>query len=78
MPTGQWPLCNHEYGRCIVRAGHFGVSTTSSSVKKRFGLAAIAASTISKLLKKAVERGYIRVFDPDVGDRAVSYVPYWA
>lgn len=51
---------------------------TSSSVKKRFGLATIAASTISKLLKKAVERGYIRVFDPDVGDRAVSYVPYWA
>ncbi len=51
---------------------------TSSSVKKRFGAETIAASTVSKLLKKAVERGYIRVFDPNVGDRAVSYVPYWA
>ena len=51
---------------------------TSSSVKKRFGLEKVAGSTISKLLKKAVERGCIRVFDPGVGDRAISYVPYWA
>lgn len=51
---------------------------TSSSVKKRFGLPTVSASTISKLLRKAVARGCIRVFDPDVGDKAVSYVPYWA
>lgn len=51
---------------------------TSSSVKKRFGLQNVNGSLISKLLKRAVESGYIRVFDSNVGDRAVSYVPYWA
>ncbi len=51
---------------------------TSSSVKKRFGLQNVSGSLISKLLRRAVERGCLRVFDPDVGDRAVSYVPYWA
>ena len=51
---------------------------TSSSLRERFGEMGIEAPALSKLLKKVVDRGLIRIFDPNSGNRATSYVPFWA
>ena len=50
----------------------------NSSLRKRFGLDEKNASSISRLLKEAVEKGLIRVVDPDTAPRYKRYIPYWA
>ena len=50
----------------------------NSSLRKRFGLDEKNASSISRLLKEAVEKGYIRVAESDTAPRYMRYVPYWA
>ena len=50
----------------------------NSSLRKRFGLDEKNASSISRLLKETVEKGLIRVVDPDTAPRYKRYIPYWA
>ena len=67
------------YAHCSLQ--HLSSSHMSnSSLKIRFGLADINKNTvaISKLIKKALEEGKIKVFDPKAGTRSKKYIPYWA
>lgn len=50
----------------------------NSSLRTRFGLEEKNASSISRLLKEAVEKKYIRSVDPDTAPRYQRYVPFWA
>lgn len=50
----------------------------NSSLRKRFGVDEKNSSGISRLLKEAVEKGLIRVVDPDTAPRYKRYIPYWA
>lgn len=50
---------------------------TNSSLRERFGLPDSGASQISRLIKDCLERGVIKVSDPDAGKRYITYVPSW-
>ena len=54
---------------------HEGI--TNSSVRKRFGLADTMSAQVSRLLKRIVEEGLLKPFDPDADMRHQKYVPYW-
>ena len=51
---------------------------TNSSLRQRFGLQSTAAGSISRLIKEAVERGFIKPFDPNTSNKYMKYVPVWA
>ena len=51
---------------------------TNKSVRERFGISERNASAASRLLNEAVAAGVVVIEDPDVGDRARTYLPYWA
>ena len=55
---------------------HEGI--TNSSLRKRFGLAETMSAQVSRLLKKVVEKGFLKPFDPEADTRHQKYVPYWA
>lgn len=51
---------------------------TNSSLRERFGLQEKSAGSISRLIKEAVQRKYIKPVDPDTAPRYMKYVPIWA
>ena len=51
---------------------------TNQSLRKRFGETEVSTYVISRLIKKVVEKGLIRCFDPEAALRSKSYVPFWA
>lgn len=51
---------------------------TNASVRERFRIAKKNSATASRLIKEAVDAGMIVPFDPGAGNKAMSYVPFWA
>lgn len=50
---------------------------TNASLRARFGIAKSNSAQVSRLLNDAISYGQIVLFDPEVGNRSKSYVPYW-
>lgn len=55
-----------------------GQQLTNSSLRERFALKESSSGTISRLIKDAVAKGYIKALDPDTAPRYMKYVPIWA
>lgn len=53
-------------------------AATNSSVRERFGIEAHNSAKASRLIKEAVEAGYLRLRDPEAPPKLRSYVPFWA
>ena len=50
----------------------------NASLRERFGLPASKNSTISRLIKDALDNNLIKPFDPETAPRYMKYVPAWA
>jgi ATP-dependent DNA helicase RecG len=55
-----------------------GEQMTNSSLRARFGLKDSSSGSISRLIKEAVNQGYIKPFDPETAPRYMRYIPIWA
>ena len=55
-----------------------GDKLTNASLRKRFGLEDKSSGSISRLIKTAVEEGYIKAMDPTTAPRYMKYIPAWA
>lgn len=55
-----------------------GEKLTNSSLRKRFGLPDSSSGSVSRLIKKSVERGAIKPFNTDTANRYMQYEPFWA
>lgn len=51
---------------------------SNSSLRARFGLDEGASSGVSLVIKRAISDRRIKVEDPNVGSKAMRYVPWWA
>lgn len=51
---------------------------TNASIRHRFGLRDSQASQATRLINATVDKGLIRLYDPDAGPRNRRYVPFWA
>ncbi|WP_065960494.1 ATP-binding protein [Curtobacterium sp. UCD-KPL2560] len=51
---------------------------TNASLRQRFRIPETGKANVSRLIKDAIDTGYIAAFDPSVGAKAMSYVPFWA
>lgn len=61
---------------CIKQVS--GEQMTNSSLRERFGLESTAMSSISRLIKEAVEHELIKPVDPNTAPRHMRYIPFWA
>lgn len=55
-----------------------GEQMTNSSLRERFGLKDSSAATVSRLIKEAIDKEYIKPLDPDTAPRYMRYIPRWA
>ena len=55
-----------------------GQCLTSRSLRTRFGLPQSSAGSIARLIRMAVEKGYIKPAPETAGSKRVEYVPFWA
>lgn len=51
---------------------------TNSSLRERFALPESSSGSISRLIKEAVAKKYIKPLDPDTAPRYMKYIPIWA
>lgn len=51
---------------------------TNASLRKRFGLPESSAGIVSRLIKDAMDKHYIKPFDPTAGRKYMRYIPIWA
>lgn len=51
---------------------------TNNSLRKRFGLAESSAGVVSRLIREAVDRKFIKPFDVESSRRYMRYIPIWA
>lgn len=51
---------------------------TNSSLRDRFGLSSSSSGSVSRLIKEALERNYIKALDLDTAPRYMKYIPVWA
>lgn len=55
-----------------------GETLTNASLRERFGVAETSAGSISRLIKDAVNKKFIRPVDPNTAPRYMRYIPAWA
>ena len=55
-----------------------GEQLTNSPLRKRFGLKDTTAGSVSRLIKIAVDKGYIKPLDSTTASRYRKYLPTWA
>lgn len=55
-----------------------GEQLTNSSLRERFGLKESSSASISRLIKEAVARKFIKPLDPKTAPRYMKYIPIWA
>lgn len=80
-PFGKWTIeekLNAIYMHACLRYYSMGKNLTNESLRERFQLSDKDKYTISRLIKVAVERGRIKMLDPNASDKNRSYIPYWA
>jgi len=65
---------------CYIHACYqqtVGEHLTNASLRSRLNLPDSSQAMTSRLIKKAVEQGLIKLFDPEASAKTKSYVPYW-
>ena len=55
-----------------------GNAVSNASLRERFGVDAAGKAKISRLIKSAVEKNFIKPLNCDAAPRYMQYVPYWA
>jgi predicted HTH transcriptional regulator len=55
-----------------------GNALTNSSLRERFGLNTTSAGSISRLIKEATDKKWIKPLDPTTARRYMRYIPGWA
>lgn len=55
-----------------------GEALSNASLRERFGLNPSQAASVSGLIQKTLERGWIKLKDPKASLRFKRYVPFWA
>ncbi len=61
---------------CIMHTQ--GEFLTNYSLRKRFGLPDTCSGSISRLIKEATNKGYIKAFDDSASNKHMQYIPVWA
>jgi len=51
---------------------------TNTSLRERFGLDDIGISSVSRIIRDAMEDGQIKHLDSNTAPRYFKYIPYWA
>jgi predicted HTH transcriptional regulator len=51
---------------------------TNASLRERFRIPDSRKAVVSRLIKDALDTGVVVAYDPSVGPKAMSYVPFWA
>ena len=51
---------------------------TNTSIRERFGIAPKNIAAASRLIREAVDAGYIFPYDPNAAPKLMRYVPFWA
>ena len=52
--------------------------TTNTSVRERFGIEPKNSAIASRLIREAVETGFVLPYDPNAAPKLMRYVPFWA
>lgn len=55
-----------------------GNQLTNKSLRERFGLQETSSASISRLIKEAVIKKYIKPLDENTAPKHMRYIPYWA
>lgn len=55
-----------------------GEYLTNSSLRERFGLKDSSSGSVSRLIKEAVEKNFLKPLDPETAPRYMKYIPIWA
>ena len=50
----------------------------NTSIRERFGISKKSTAQASRLLKEALDSGFIIIRDPEAGSRSRTYLPFWA
>jgi ATP-dependent DNA helicase RecG len=53
-------------------------NTTNTSIRERFGIEQKNLATASRLIREAVEAGFVLPYDPDAAPKLMRYIPFWA
>lgn len=61
---------------CIMHTQ--GEYLTNSSLRKRFGVPDTSSGSISRLIKEAINIGYIKALDGETSNKQMQYIPAWA
>lgn len=52
--------------------------TTNATLRQRFGIGSKNSAQISRIIKDALSKNLIKLYDPEAGPRVRRYIPYWA
>lgn len=61
---------------CVKYVSHSYM--TNKSIRERFGLKESSSASASRLIREALQVGYIKPLDPNTAPRYLQYIPYWA
>jgi predicted HTH transcriptional regulator len=50
----------------------------NTSLRERFGIDTKNSAMVSRIIKQTCEESLIKPYDPDAGNKAMRYVPWWA
>ncbi|HEX7853741.1 MAG TPA: hypothetical protein VF503_08615 [Sphingobium sp.] len=53
-------------------------TATNASLRERFGVDPRNAATVSRIIKDALEEGFIKPFEEGQAKKAARYLPWWA
>ncbi len=51
---------------------------TNASLRERFGLDSKSSATVSRIIKDSLEKGVVKLKDPETAPRYYKYVPFWS
>lgn len=51
---------------------------TNSTLRQRFGLKSKDISSVSRIIRDAIDSNMVKALDPDTAPRYLKYVPFWA
>ena len=55
-----------------------GEPMNNSTLRERFGIKPSSGATVSRIIKRAVEKKRIKPVDPSAGTKNMKYLPWWA
>lgn len=51
---------------------------TNTTLRERFGIAMKNSAMVSRIIKQTCQESLIKPYDPNAGNKAMHYIPYWA